>query len=150
ASKLTGLDDDTLARIADLYAGDALLASRLADALAANAMAAGDGAEASAMLPQAAASAGGPGDRPHARGGGRARGVSPPRGWPEVGDVRYERLGHPCQRGRGAGAARRASRRARRRTRDAASGARSRMAAHRGAARHRVRPYGGPQRHARH
>ena len=54
-SKLTGLDDDTLARITELYAGDALLATRLADALAANAMAAGDGAEATAMMPQAAA-----------------------------------------------------------------------------------------------
>jgi uncharacterized protein (DUF1501 family) len=47
-SKLTGLDDDTLARIADLYAGDALLATRLADALAADAMAVSDGAEATA------------------------------------------------------------------------------------------------------
>jgi len=47
ASKLTALDDDTLARLTDLYAGDALLSGRLADALAANAIAAesaGDGA----------------------------------------------------------------------------------------------------------
>jgi uncharacterized protein (DUF1501 family) len=43
-SKLTALDEDTLARITDLYAGDALLATRLADALAANAIAAGDAA----------------------------------------------------------------------------------------------------------
>jgi uncharacterized protein (DUF1501 family) len=57
-SRLTGLDEDTLARITELYAGDALLATRLADALAANAMAAGDGAEAAAMLPQPAASPG--------------------------------------------------------------------------------------------
>jgi uncharacterized protein (DUF1501 family) len=55
-SKLTGLDDDTLARITDLYAGDALLASRLADALAADAMAVGDSGEATAVMPQAPAS----------------------------------------------------------------------------------------------
>jgi uncharacterized protein (DUF1501 family) len=42
-SKLAALDDDTLARITDLYAGDKLLAMRLADALAADAMAAGEG-----------------------------------------------------------------------------------------------------------
>jgi uncharacterized protein (DUF1501 family) len=35
-SKLTGLDDDTLARITDLYAGDPLLSVRLADALMAD------------------------------------------------------------------------------------------------------------------
>jgi uncharacterized protein (DUF1501 family) len=38
-SKLAALDEDTLERIADLYAGDPLLAARLADALAANAIA---------------------------------------------------------------------------------------------------------------
>jgi uncharacterized protein (DUF1501 family) len=38
-SKLATLDDDTLERITDLYAGDPLLASRLADALAADAIA---------------------------------------------------------------------------------------------------------------
>ncbi|MBV8404065.1 MAG: DUF1501 domain-containing protein [Gammaproteobacteria bacterium] len=46
SSRLAALDEDTLARITDLYAGDALLAPRLADALAANAIAAageGDG-----------------------------------------------------------------------------------------------------------
>jgi uncharacterized protein (DUF1501 family) len=43
ASKLTALDEDTLARITDLYASDALLATRLADALAANAIASEDG-----------------------------------------------------------------------------------------------------------
>lgn len=45
-SKLAALDDDTLERITDLYAGDPLLASRLADALAADAIAtaAADGA----------------------------------------------------------------------------------------------------------
>src|SRR5215469_8554931 len=52
SSKLTVLDDDTLARITDLYAGDPLLATRLADALAANAMAVGAGGESSAMKPQ--------------------------------------------------------------------------------------------------
>ncbi|HYX74096.1 MAG TPA: DUF1501 domain-containing protein [Steroidobacteraceae bacterium] len=40
-SKLVPPDDDTLARITDLYAGDPLLAARLADALAADAIAAG-------------------------------------------------------------------------------------------------------------
>ena len=40
-SKLASLDDDTLERITDLYAGDPLLASRLADALAADAIANG-------------------------------------------------------------------------------------------------------------
>jgi uncharacterized protein (DUF1501 family) len=39
ASKLNALDDDTLARITDLYASDPLLATRLADALAADAIA---------------------------------------------------------------------------------------------------------------
>jgi uncharacterized protein (DUF1501 family) len=38
-SKLAALDDDTLERITDLYAGDPLLAKRLADALAAEAIA---------------------------------------------------------------------------------------------------------------
>lgn len=40
-SKLPSLDEDTLERITDLYAGDPLLASRLADALAADAIADG-------------------------------------------------------------------------------------------------------------
>jgi len=64
SSKLTVLDDDTLARITDLYASDPLLATRLADALAANAMAAGAGAEPGAMKPQAAPA---PGARGNAR-----------------------------------------------------------------------------------
>jgi uncharacterized protein (DUF1501 family) len=51
ASKLGALDEDTLARITDLYAGDPLLAARLADALAADAMAAGDGAGGGAVMP---------------------------------------------------------------------------------------------------
>ena len=38
-SKLAALDEDTLERITDLYAGDPVLAGRLADALAANAIA---------------------------------------------------------------------------------------------------------------
>jgi len=42
-SKLTGLDDDTLARITDLYAHDPVLSVRLADALAADAMVAQSG-----------------------------------------------------------------------------------------------------------
>jgi uncharacterized protein (DUF1501 family) len=41
-SRLSTPDDDTLTRLGDLYAGDALLSSRLADALAANAMVAQD------------------------------------------------------------------------------------------------------------
>ena len=64
SSKLTVLDDDTLARITDLYASDPLLARRLADALAANAMAAGAGAQPGAMKPQAAPA---PGARGNAR-----------------------------------------------------------------------------------
>src|SRR5499427_9864606 len=63
SSKLMGLDDDTLARIIDLYAGDALLSTRLADALAANAMAAGDGGEDTVMMPPTAS----PGARGSAR-----------------------------------------------------------------------------------
>jgi uncharacterized protein (DUF1501 family) len=43
-SKLAALDEDTLERITDLYAGDPLLAARLADALAADAIA-GAGAD---------------------------------------------------------------------------------------------------------
>lgn len=42
-SKLAGLDDDTLARITDLYARDPLLSVRLSDALAADAMVAQNG-----------------------------------------------------------------------------------------------------------
>ena len=38
-SKLAALDEDTLERITDLYSGDPLLAARLADALAADAIA---------------------------------------------------------------------------------------------------------------
>ena len=45
ASRLNALDDDTLARITDLYAGDALLGKRLADALAANAIASEEGGD---------------------------------------------------------------------------------------------------------
>ena len=40
-SRLNALDEDTMTRIADLYASDALLASRLADGLAADAIAGG-------------------------------------------------------------------------------------------------------------
>lgn len=43
-SKLAGLDDDTLARITDLYSHDPVLSVRLADALAADAMVAQAGA----------------------------------------------------------------------------------------------------------
>jgi len=55
ASKLGALDEETLARITDLYAGDPLLSVRLADALAADAIAGADGAgTAAAMAPEAA------------------------------------------------------------------------------------------------
>src|SRR2546430_2684565 len=50
ASKLGALDEDTLARITDLYAGDPLLSARFADALAANAIASADGAGSLAAL----------------------------------------------------------------------------------------------------
>src|SRR3984885_5089300 len=57
-SKLTALDEDTLARITDLYSGDTLLSVRLADALAADAIASGDGAgSGAAMTPDTAARA---------------------------------------------------------------------------------------------
>ena len=58
ASKLGALDEDTLARITDLYAGDTLLAVRLADALAADAIASADGGgTAAAVMPDTAARA---------------------------------------------------------------------------------------------
>jgi len=53
-SKLAGLDEDTLARITDLYARDPLLSVRLADALMADSMVA---ASEPAMAPEAAAMA---------------------------------------------------------------------------------------------
>ncbi len=48
-SRLLAPDDDTLARIADLYASDPLLAARLADALAASAISAADGRQTDTM-----------------------------------------------------------------------------------------------------
>jgi uncharacterized protein (DUF1501 family) len=58
ASRLGALDEDTLARITDLYAGDTLLSVRLAEALAADAIASGDGAgSGAAMTPDTAARA---------------------------------------------------------------------------------------------
>ena len=62
-SKLVALDEETLARVTELYAGDALLASRLADALAADAIASGEEGEALMRMPQEAA----PGARGKAR-----------------------------------------------------------------------------------
>lgn len=56
-SKLTALDEDTLERITDLYAGDPLLAARLADALAADAIAGAPEAAMQASPPAAALSA---------------------------------------------------------------------------------------------
>jgi uncharacterized protein (DUF1501 family) len=52
-SKLNALDDDTLMRLGDLYAHDRLLARRLADGMAANALAAEEGGEAMAGTPAA-------------------------------------------------------------------------------------------------
>jgi uncharacterized protein (DUF1501 family) len=57
-SKLAALDEDTLARITDLYAGDALLAARLADALAANAIASAEAADAAPPMTAPAGSNG--------------------------------------------------------------------------------------------
>ncbi len=50
-SRLLAPDEDTLARITDLYASDPLLAARLADALAANAIAAAAEEETDTMAP---------------------------------------------------------------------------------------------------
>lgn len=58
-SRLSAPDEDTLGRITDLYAGDALLSGRLADALAAGAIAAEDGSQ--AMTPGAGADMAGKG-----------------------------------------------------------------------------------------
>jgi uncharacterized protein (DUF1501 family) len=75
-SKLTALDDDTLGRLADLYAHDPLLSVRLADALAADAMvagAAGMGAQAPDMAAADAPRQGAPalpGAKPAVQGGG--------------------------------------------------------------------------------
>jgi uncharacterized protein (DUF1501 family) len=79
-SRLTGLDDDTLARVTDLYARDPLLSMRLADALMADRVAAEPGgamaqdsmvpeamAQNMAAAPGAAAAAAG---RPRAKPGG--------------------------------------------------------------------------------
>jgi uncharacterized protein (DUF1501 family) len=44
-SRMSALDEDTLARLTDLYANDKLLSVRLADAVAADAMVAGESAE---------------------------------------------------------------------------------------------------------
>ena len=64
-SRLPQLSDDTIERLADLYAGDALLSRRLADATAAQALAGGGGADMAggrgglAQLAQAARTAAG-------------------------------------------------------------------------------------------
>jgi uncharacterized protein (DUF1501 family) len=56
-SRLMALDEETLARIGDLYARDPLLSVRLADALAANAIAADEGGAGAAMAGQPPAGA---------------------------------------------------------------------------------------------
>jgi uncharacterized protein (DUF1501 family) len=93
-SRLTGLDEDTLARITDLYARDALLSVRLADALAAERIASEDGVES-------------------ARGGGMTPGarVQPPGAPPQAGVSPVAAPGagvptRPAPRAPGGGAAR--------------------------------------------
>jgi len=71
-SKLAGLDDDTLARITDLYARDPLLSVRLADALMADSIVAGS-ADAMAQPAMAAGAGAGPGTA------GTAQGAQTPR-----------------------------------------------------------------------
>ncbi len=71
-SKLTGLDDDTLARVTDLYASDPVLSVRLADALMADRVAAEPGGamaqEAMAQdMAAAPGAAGAPAPRPQAK-----------------------------------------------------------------------------------
>jgi len=61
-SKLAALDDDTLQRIADLYASDPLLAKRLADALAADEIAVSAQSMAAGMVKTSTASADSHGD----------------------------------------------------------------------------------------
>jgi uncharacterized protein (DUF1501 family) len=63
-SKLAALDDDTLERITDLYAGDPLLAARLADALAADAIADSAGSPMQAAAAPAAGGANTPPSQP--------------------------------------------------------------------------------------
>jgi len=64
-SRLSAPDEDTLARLTDLYAGDTLLAGRLADALSAAAIAAADGAQAMAQGAGADGALKGDGARPN-------------------------------------------------------------------------------------
>jgi uncharacterized protein (DUF1501 family) len=63
-SKLAALDEDTLERITDLYAGDPLLAARLADALAADAIADSAGMPMQAATDPAAGRANTPPNQP--------------------------------------------------------------------------------------
>jgi uncharacterized protein (DUF1501 family) len=76
-SRLSALDDDTLLRLTDLYSGDALLSSRLADALAANAIAAEGGSDNPAM--RAGASSSDPAAPAGAAGSAAARPAAPPK-----------------------------------------------------------------------
>ncbi|MGO9802225.1 MAG: DUF1501 domain-containing protein [Steroidobacteraceae bacterium] len=69
-SKLTGLDDDTLARITDLYAHDPLLSMRLADALAAETMVGGMDQDMATADAAGQAAAAPPAARPPAAAGG--------------------------------------------------------------------------------
>jgi len=103
-SKMSALDEETLARITDLYAKDPLLSVRLADALAADAMvSAEEPAAMSAGEPRAALR------RPlHPDRHGRRR-ISAPGARPARGRVRHHRLGYARQRGRCRGTTGRAS-----------------------------------------
>ncbi len=160
-TKIAALDEETLARITDLYARDPLLSRRLADALESDAIASeahggragGSGGrcvhddercrgarrEGEAQLQRAL------------RGNGARRGgISQARRRSARRDVRHHGLGHACERGRCARAARAAPAGSRCGAGGVEGVARARVAQYRGAGRHRVRPYRRHQRHARH
>ena len=154
-SKMSALDEDTLARITDLYASDPLLAVRLADALAADALmaerepdmaqpqTAAAGTPAGAALTQAA---------PRALRADRAgrRRVPAPGAGPARGGVRHHRLGYARQRGRRGGTAGRAPEGARPGPGEPQAAAGKRVDGYRGAAGDRVRPHRRDQRRTRH
>ena len=124
-TKIAALDDDTLARITDLYARDPLLSRRLAEALESDAIAneaqAAANAEADADMAEGTAAnvverdAEAASQCQRALHGDRARrgGFPQARRRSARGDVRHLRLGHARQRGWRAGPARAAAARAR-------------------------------------
>jgi uncharacterized protein (DUF1501 family) len=83
-SKMPALDEDTLSRLTDLYAGDKLLSVRLADALAADAIAGEEGGD--AMMASPAAS---PGAKP-----GQPSKAAPAATPAQGGAARYAELVH--------------------------------------------------------